>query len=259
MDPATVPRLIGCVVKIQQQVEKLLSMQSDAAMVMNKISNVVLNLTQNVTEIKHRIEHIEKIRERDEYMRRAMREETIEQSLTCDPTDVFASLKQVTVNRRPRVLVVEDDSAYQWIVSKHLEARGIDCTVAGTGYDALIKLQMDRGFDLVLMDIQLPGGLSGLDATQRIRAFDLDIPIVSMTAATNPRQVAMYLAGGMNDVLKKPFSREDLLSLVGRFCSLSIGDDSDRNTSFLLSCDEREFLTSTSGGSQKATYTFGLI
>lgn len=125
------------------------------------------------------------------------------------------------IPRRAKVLVVEDDVAYQWLVSKHLEARGVECVLANTAADALAQLRASN-FDLILMDIQLPGGLSGLDTAQRIRAFDPTTPIVSMTSSITPRQIASYLAGGMNDVLPKPFSRDGLLTLVGRFCTLSI-------------------------------------
>ena len=74
------------------------------------------------------------------------------------------------------------------------------------------------------MDIQLPGGLNGVDATRRIRTFNESTPIVSMTASAAPRQIAVYLANGMNDVLPKPFSKDSLLALVARFCQLNLSN-----------------------------------
>jgi CheY-like chemotaxis protein len=141
-------------------------------------------------------------------------------SPTVNPASLTNDL--MTFHPRSKVLVVEDDLAYQWLVSKNLEAKGIDCVLVPNAQEALSRVR-SGSFDLILMDIQLPGGVSGLDTAQRIRAFDAATPIVSMTSATAPRQIASYLAGGMNDVLPKPFSRDGLLSLVGRFCDLQLG------------------------------------
>lgn len=215
-------RLMGCVSKIQEQMERLAAMQSETILAVSKLTNLSVQLSQRLEEVasasssRARVNQVETTQVLD-----TAGADVFLSLPVVDPTDVFGPLPK----RKSRVLVVEDDAAYQWLVSKLLEAQGVECVLAPTAQEGL---QRARGgsFDLVLMDIQLPGGVSGLDATRGIRAFDERTPIVSMTAAMGPRQVASYIAGGMNDVLAKPFSKEGLLALVGKFCKLDLNGSS---------------------------------
>ena len=236
-------RLVECLSKLQGQMDRLGQIQAESVSTIGKLSTSILQLSHQVCEIKGRLGVVEA----------QVREQAAEQScwpravgaivttpenppltpsidplaLFSDPLDLLGG--PLVSPRRGTVLVVEDDVAYQWLVKKHLEAKGIDCVLALNAQEALAKLrESSKAFDLILMDIQLPGGINGLDTAQRIRSFDSTTPIVSMTSAVAPRQIASYLAGGMNDVLPKPFSRDGLLNLVARFCSLNLGGGEGR-------------------------------
>ena len=119
--------------------------------------------------------------------------------------------------REAHLLLVEDVEANQEIAQVVLEAAGYIVDVAGNGADA-VQAVRTRKYDLVLMDVQMPG-MDGLAATRRIRQLpgpERDIPIIAMTANVLPEQVAGFLAAGMNDHVGKPFDRGKLYARIER-------------------------------------------
>ncbi|RKP21704.1 hypothetical protein ROZALSC1DRAFT_26906 [Rozella allomycis CSF55] len=117
----------------------------------------------------------------------------------------------------PKVLLVEDDAVCRTIGSKLLQVFGCTFDIASDGVDAIQKMNIQR-YDIVLMDIVMPN-LDGVSATCRIREFDKQTPIISMTSNVRRDDCVKYLANGMNDILPKPFSRESLLAMLDRYCS----------------------------------------
>jgi CheY-like chemotaxis protein len=84
-----------------------------------------------------------------------------------------------------------------------LENKGVSCEVIDNGEDAIVA----KNFDLILMDIHLPG-INGTIATQRIREFDITTPIIALTAISLNENRDLLLSFGMNDVITKPFVPE---------------------------------------------------
>jgi|GEM_PF-3610509 len=112
-----------------------------------------------------------------------------------------------------RVLVVEDDDISRMVLLGILENIGIEAQGAANGAEALKALQQP-GFDLVLMDIQMPV-MDGLAATRAIRGhpeYSLvsDIPIIGVTAHTGKAEKHQALDAGMNLCLAKPITVEGL-------------------------------------------------
>ncbi|PKY53864.1 hypothetical protein RhiirA4_47244 [Rhizophagus irregularis] len=116
----------------------------------------------------------------------------------------------------PKVLLVDDDAVYQNIGSKFLQVFGCAIDIAVDGISAVNKMNFEK-YDLVLMDIVLPN-LDGVEATTRIRRFDPNTPIISMTSNTTKQECIKYLSHGMNDILAKPFTKANLLSMLERYC-----------------------------------------
>ena len=114
-----------------------------------------------------------------------------------------------------RVLVVEDNATNRLIVSKLLENLGASVETAADGY--LGVEAVTRGaFDLILMDIQMPG-IDGLEAARRIRALGgaaAAIPIVALTANVLAHQRLAYLDAGMDGVVSKPISPGAMLAEI---------------------------------------------
>ncbi|GAA5971677.1 hypothetical protein JCM11641_000683 [Rhodosporidiobolus odoratus] len=112
----------------------------------------------------------------------------------------------------PRVLLVEDDAVCRKLSSKFLEVFGCQIDVAVDGVSAVNKMNVQK-YDLVLMDIVMPN-LDGVSATSLIRKFDPTTPIISMTSNSGPNDIMTYFSHGMNDILPKPFTKENLLGML---------------------------------------------
>jgi PAS domain S-box-containing protein len=116
-----------------------------------------------------------------------------------------------------RVLLVEDNPTNRLVISKLLQALGVVVECAEDGA-AGVAAAAKGGYDLVLMDIQMPG-MDGLEATRRIRAMDGPVsttPVVAITANVLAEQKSSYEAAGMDGVVSKPVSAAALLSEIAR-------------------------------------------
>ena len=136
-------------------------------------------------------------------------------------------LPQLRTNRRlpdspVRVLVAEDNLVNQTLARRLLEKRGYEVSVVGDGRSALAALSSES-FDIVLMDIQMPG-MDGFEATAAIRQHEqlsgAHIPIVAMTAHAFKGDQERCLTAGMDAYVSKPVRQQELYatieSLLGR-------------------------------------------
>jgi len=113
------------------------------------------------------------------------------------------------------ILVVDDNATNRLIASKMLEQLGAQVAVAEGGAEA-IELARTTAFDMVLMDIQMPG-MDGIEATRRLRretALGDAVPIIALTANVFDEQRQLYLASGMDGVVGKPINPADLLGEI---------------------------------------------
>lgn len=111
--------------------------------------------------------------------------------------------------RRPlRILVVDDSPTGRAVVMRSLERLGHETESAPTGRAALALLD-DRGFDVVLMDMEMPD-MDGVEATKAIRQAGSDIPIIGVSAHAFGADRRRCLEAGMNDHVTKPFRIEQL-------------------------------------------------
>jgi CheY-like chemotaxis protein len=113
-----------------------------------------------------------------------------------------------------KILVVEDNKINQMISKRMLENKGIYCEIIDNGEDA-IEISKKHKFDLILMDVHLPG-INGTIATQKIREFDSITPIIALTAISLNENREMLLSYGMDDVITKPFAPEDFYSIIAK-------------------------------------------
>ncbi|MFP5489691.1 MAG: ATP-binding protein, partial [Acidimicrobiia bacterium] len=125
--------------------------------------------------------------------------------------------------RGVRVLAVEDNPVNQQLVERQLERLEIDAVVVGTGEAGFEQLVSGgpTAFDVVLMDHQLPGW-SGTETTERIRALDGavgSIPIIGLSAATSSADRERFIAAGMDDLVPKPATINDLAVAIDRVLS----------------------------------------
>ncbi|MEM8846146.1 MAG: response regulator [Bacteroidota bacterium] len=111
------------------------------------------------------------------------------------------------------VLVVEDNKINQVITKKMLNKKEITCDIANNGNEA-IDLAKSNTYDAILMDIHMPG-ISGEEATRQIRKFDMEIPIIALTAISLDDSLDSFYQAGCNDVVTKPFKPEVFYQKIG--------------------------------------------
>ena len=108
-----------------------------------------------------------------------------------------------------KILVVEDESTLQMIISDVLEKQGYVVAQAANGNEG-IRLFYEFHPDMVIADIMMPQ-LDGLSMTQQIRQNDHKTPILFLTAKSKTEDVVKGFETGGNDYLKKPFGMDELL------------------------------------------------
>jgi signal transduction histidine kinase/ActR/RegA family two-component response regulator len=115
------------------------------------------------------------------------------------------------------ILIAEDEGVNALVTSQLLRNNGHSATVVDNGQQAIDAL-MGGGFDLVLLDVQMPV-INGMEVTEIIRSgaaegIDADIPIIGLTGYTGEEDRKRFLTAGMNKVVTKPFDAVELLDAV---------------------------------------------
>jgi DNA-binding response OmpR family regulator len=113
------------------------------------------------------------------------------------------------------VLVVDDEAAIRYSVSKTLQRAGYNVREAGSGEDALDVIR-DETFEVVLTDIRMPPGLDGVELVRRIKDIDPDTIVILMTAYPSLNTAVESLRLGAHDYLIKPSSSQDIRQSVAR-------------------------------------------
>lgn len=129
-----------------------------------------------------------------------------------------------------RILAVDDEPRYLRLIRFNLETVGYRVDGVGTGEAALESLAID-GFDLVILDIMLPG-LDGFEVCERIREVS-SVPIIMLTAKDTTDDRVKGLRLGADDYITKPFSAQELLARVEAVLRRAqIGESGGAQTSF---------------------------
>ena len=96
-----------------------------------------------------------------------------------------------------------------------LSFKKITCDIVDNG-EAAIEKARNNHYDLVLMDVHLPG-INGTEATKTIREFDQKIPIIALTAISLNENRELLLGFGMTDILTKPFDPEKFYEIIAKY------------------------------------------
>ena len=125
-----------------------------------------------------------------------------------------------------KILVVDDKEDSRVLVGKVLRLRGYEVIGAGTGEDAITMAQSEFPA-LILMDIRLPGGIDGLEATRRIKTTPqlAHIPILAMTASVRPEDMQLALSEGCSGFVRKPIDIDELPKQVAEHIARTSSTD----------------------------------
>jgi DNA-binding response OmpR family regulator len=111
-----------------------------------------------------------------------------------------------------RILIAEDEERIVSFLEKGLRAAGYSTYAVGDGINAL-ALARDDGFDLLILDLGLPG-ITGQEVLQRMRTRGEQMPVIILTARVGIEDTVAGLEGGADDYVAKPFRFEELLARV---------------------------------------------
>ncbi len=118
--------------------------------------------------------------------------------------------------KKKHILIVEDDTDIQQLVSYNLIRAGYNVTCADSGEEAL-ELFQSEFFDCILLDLMLPG-LSGIDICKHLRKQhaddELQAPVIMLTAKGEEEDVIAGLESGADDYITKPFSPKVLIARI---------------------------------------------
>jgi len=116
---------------------------------------------------------------------------------------------------RGRLLIVDDEEMLARVMARRLSARGFEVEVQHSGRAALQALSFGVPFDLVLLDVMMPG-MSGIDVLKQIRRHTgpADLPVVMLTSRSDTNTVVLALQSGANDYVTKPAEMDVLLARV---------------------------------------------
>ena len=143
----------------------------------------------------------------------------LERRAVSEPQEPIA--ERVAGERRgARILLAEDNPTNQMVAVKILERLGYRVEIASNGEEAIQALA-ESEYDLVLMDLQMPG-MGGLEASRIIRDAESrvprhDIPIVAMTANAMQGDREMCMDAGMDDYISKPVKPNELRVVLEKF------------------------------------------
>lgn len=117
-----------------------------------------------------------------------------------------------------RILLVDDDLFNLEVIGSILAMSGAEVVTAKSGIEALRLLEADRAFDVVFLDVQMPG-MDGCETARRIRRDERlrDLPLVAVTANAVAGVRERCLDAGMNDFLTKPVDTPALLDALSRW------------------------------------------
>ncbi|MGM0418387.1 MAG: response regulator [Thermodesulfobacteriota bacterium] len=116
-----------------------------------------------------------------------------------------------------KVLIAEDNYVNTQIAVRYLQKIGAECETAENGYEALKKIE-EKDFDIVLMDVQMPG-MGGIEAAEALRVREKErqiqsVPVIAMTAHAMTGDREKCLEAGMDDYVSKPVNIEILYNSI---------------------------------------------
>lgn len=144
-----------------------------------------------------------------------------------------------------KILILEDEIGIRSFVSINLKREGYEVIEAGTGQEAIEKLNSEKNISVALLDIMLPD-MSGIEVCKYIRENHDNIGIVMLTAKSQEEDKIEGFVSGADDYIIKPFSIKELLARVAALIRrVKKNNDSKKNNlidspPFLLDQNKRK-------------------
>jgi signal transduction histidine kinase len=147
--------------------------------------------------------------------------------------------------RDMKILIVDDNELNRELVCFLLKDMQVQFKTASRGQEALDRLKNEK-FDVVLMDVQMPG-MDGRETTRKIRTeLKLQVPVIALTAFSQPAEKQRCLDAGMDVYLSKPVKEKELFEVLELFAPESLVTERSVDIQYLKSIaqNNREFIDS---------------
>ena len=122
-----------------------------------------------------------------------------------------------------RVLVLDDDESVRDVIWHMLHELGYECEAVSIGEEAIAKyagaLTSGSPFDIVLLDLTIPGGMGGTDVLRELRRIDGDVRAIVASGYAREGVMARYREHGFRGIVTKPFSLQELQEVLDRVLS----------------------------------------
>ena len=138
---------------------------------------------------------------------------------TCGAETVRSEAKALPI-RNGSILVMDDEDAIRTILKEMLARHGYKVALARDGSEAVGRYkkakESGRPFDLVIMDLTVPGGMSGKEAMQRIREIDPQAKVIVSSGYSNDPLMSNFREYGFEGYLPKPYNESDLINVLAQ-------------------------------------------
>jgi DNA-binding NtrC family response regulator len=121
------------------------------------------------------------------------------------------------MKKKKRILIVDDEKNIRLTLSEALSAIGLEPDTAINGEEALLKLK-EKDFNLILLDLKMPG-IEGMEVLRKVSSIRPDIRIIIITAHGTIDSAVEAMKLGAVDFIQKPFTVEEIRSLVKEILS----------------------------------------
>lgn len=115
---------------------------------------------------------------------------------------------------RCRVLVMDDEEGIRVLAEAMLEDMGYEVQVTRNGDEAVLSFregrETGRPFDIVILDLKIPGGMGGEEAVKKLLEIDPGVKAIVSSGAANTPVLDEFRKYGFSGMLPKPYSRKDL-------------------------------------------------
>ncbi len=118
-----------------------------------------------------------------------------------------------------KTILIAEDEEFNFLYLREILAPTNATILQAIDGEMAVQICMNSPVDLVLMDVKMPK-MSGLEATKKIRSFNLHIPVIAQTAYAMVEDVEKCLGAGCTDYLTKPISSKVLLNLIDKYLIL---------------------------------------
>ncbi len=131
--------------------------------------------------------------------------------------------KDKILSGKGRILLMDDEEIVRKVAGRLIEHIGYEVEETANGREAISSFQRAREngqpFQVIILDLTIPGGMGGRETTEIIRKTDQDIPIIVSSGYSTQAEMARYRTMGFNDVLVKPYRISELSEILRRHTS----------------------------------------